>query len=498
MGLILAFLFCLPGMARADCSNLAADVSRGNEQAEVKAFYYAWGEGCAWKEWSASELLERILRSEEEGIDPSTFDTRSIRDKLRPSRSDPDIRDLLLTRIAISYARAMQSGRVDLASTGQNIALPRRNSRIGAQLAEALKEGSLAEWLASLPPSTPEYKRLKQALAFYKDLASRVSWPSLGLEPGRRSVKPGEVSPSMPAIRERLLLLGDLHARSGGHTLNPETVSAVIRFQFRHGLERDGIVGPKTLAALNVSPAERAEAIALNMERYRIMFHAMPPTRVEVNAAGATAALYENGVQVFGMRTIVGKPSTPTPILSSFINKIILNPPWVIPRSIYVGEIAPAMERDPDYLAKHDMFWEGGQLVQRPGPKNSLGRLKFEFASPFAVYLHDTNAPSLFARDNRFLSHGCIRLEKPLELAAQLLGPSGGTKEEIEAAIAEGETKRFELSRSMPVVVAYWTAFASSDGVFHFRDDIYGRDAALAARLRGESPPSQAAGSCGS
>ena len=156
------------------------------------------------------------------------------------------------------------------------------------------------------------------------------------------------------------------------------------------------------------------------------------------------------------------------------------------------------MERDPDYLAKHDMFWEGGQLVQRPGPKNSLGRLKFEFASPFAVYLHDTNAPSLFARDNRFLSHGCIRLEKPLELAAQLLGPSGGTKEEIEAAIAEGETKRFELSRSMPVVVAYWTAFASSDGVFHFRDDIYGRDAALAALLRGESPPSQAAGSCGS
>lgn len=488
-GLVLTFLFSAAGTAKADCGEALAALLPENT-AEIRSFYALFDEKCAWTDRAASELRDVLAHSGEEGIDPVEFAAGEIADG---PAANTDIargrQDVLLTRAALRYAQAMQAGRVDLSTSEYDIAIPRRQPPVAAGLAEALKRGRLQPWLASLPPRAPEYLRLKEALAFYRGLAAKTDWPMLRLEPGRRSVKPGETSSALEPLRGRLVMLGDLRARIAGNTLDPLTVQAVVRFQSRHGLERDGVIGPKTLAALNVPPAERAESISLNMERYRIMAHAIPPARVEVNAAAATAALFENGKPVLTMKTVVGKPSTPTPILSSFINTVVINPPWIVPRSIYAGEIAPAIARDPAYLAKHDMVWQEGQLVQRPGPDNSLGRLKFEFASPFAVYLHDTNAPSLFASENRFRSHGCIRLEKPLDLAVRLLALSGWTRDRILAEIEKGQTERLELSRSMPVVVAYWTAYVDEDGTVEFRDDIYGRDATLAGLLRGEDIP---------
>jgi len=487
--LVVLLFFHATGAARADCAVSQVEMSSRSDTAEIATFYRHWGEDCIWTDRTASDLYEILSRSDLHGVAPESFGTREIAGQLKAGRgTDLAGRDLLLTRAALHYARAMQAGRVDLAASGYDIAIPRWEPPVVTGLAAALKQARLSEWLRALPPATPEYLRLKQALAFHRDLAARGNWPPLALEAGRRSLKPGETSAALAALRGRLVMLGDLRARIGGDRLDPQTVQAVIRFQSRHGLERDGIVGPKTLAALNVTPEERVRQIALNMERYRIMAHAMPPTRVEVNAAAATAVLFEDGEPVLRMRTVVGTRKTPTPILSGMINTVIVNPPWVVPRSIYVGEIAPAIERDPDYLEEHDMFWREGQLVQRPGPENSLGRLKFEFASPFAVYLHDTNAPSLFASDNRFRSHGCIRLEKPLDLAVRLL-ESEWSQERIEAAIAAGETARLPISRSMPVVVAYWTVFVDEDGTVEFRDDIYGRDAALAALLRDDALP---------
>ena len=489
--LIFLLLFHATGAARADCEASPVEMLPESDAAEVASFYRHWDGGCVWTDRAASDLYEVLSQSDLHGIAPESFGTPEIAGQLKAGRgTDLAGRDLLFTRSALRYARAMQAGRIDLMASGYDIAIPRWEPPVAAGLAAALKQDRLSEWLRALPPATPEYLRLKQALAFHRDLAARGGWPPLALEEGRRSLKPGETSAALAALRGRLVMLGDLRARIGGDRLDPQTVQAVIRFQSRHGLERDGIVGPKTLAALNVTPEERARQIALNMERYRIMAHAMPRTRVEVNAAAATAVLFEDGEPVLRMRTVVGTRKTPTPILSSLINTVVVNPPWVVPRSIYVGEIAPAIARDPDYLEKHDMFWQEGQLVQRPGPKNSLGRLKFEFASPFAVYLHDTNAPSLFASGNRFRSHGCIRLEKPLDLAVRLLEPSEWSREEIEAAMAAGETARLPMSRSMPVVVAYWTAFVEEDGTVEFRDDIYGRDAALAALLRNVVPSS--------
>lgn len=339
------------------------------------------------------------------------------------------------------------------------------------------------------------------ALAHYREMEGRGGWPTLELPPGKRSLKPDETGAFVPHLRVRLRLAGDLQGEGAGDLYDTEMVEAVRRFQSRHGLVVDGVVGRDTLAALNVPAAQRIAQIALNMERWRYMAHAMPPTRIEVNVPAAEAMVIKDGATAFRMKTIVGRKSTPTPMLVSAIDRVVINPPWVVPFSIYRRDIAPAIARDPDYLQKHQMSWQDGQLVQQPGSKNALGRLKFDLQSPFAVFLHDTNAPGLFASDNRFRSSGCIRVEKPMELAVDLLAPTGWSREDIEGLIGAEATVPLRVDPPLPVVLAYWTAFVEADGLVQFRDDIYGRDSALIAALGDTALPTLTANEareCGS
>ncbi len=185
------------------------------------------------------------------------------------------------------------------------------------------------------------------------------------------------------------------------------------------------------------------------------------------------------------MRAVVGDRRHHSPMLiSSKLQAILLNPPWVIPTSIVNIEILPKLARHPDYLEQNDMHWVGAQLVQAPGSKNALGRIKFDFPNPFSVYMHDTPARALFALDDRARSHGCVRLEKPLDLALVLLkDDQNWSRERIDAMIADGATLRIDLANGPPVVFAYWTVFVDDDGRLEFRDDIYGRDARLMAAL---------------
>jgi murein L,D-transpeptidase YcbB/YkuD len=256
-----------------------------------------------------------------------------------------------------------------------------------------------------------------------------------------------------------------------------------MSFQRRHGIAPDGHVGRDTLRALNVSIEQRVQQIAANLERRRFFGHVVPATRIEVNAAAATMTLYRNWNAALAMRAVVGDPEHPTPMLVSFkLAAIVLNPPWVIPSSIIHKEMLPKEERQPGYLAHNDIHWSGRQLVQSPGPKNALGRIKFEFANPFSVYLHDTPAHSLFAKYDRADSHGCVRLEKPGDLALALLNDKW-PRDRIEQTIARGATVRIGVRDGPPVVLAYWTVFTDPDGMLEFRDDIYGRDAQLIAAM---------------
>lgn len=370
---------------------------------------------------------------------------------------------------------------------------PKTNLRRLAAAALILVIGHLPAAAAAGPDSAPSIAaRVAEALARYRAIAARGGWPEV---PPGEVLEPGAADPRVPVLRRRLAASGDLASVGEGARYDPALVDAVRRFQARHGLLVDGRVGRETLAALNVPAAARAETLAINLARWR----ALPDPQglhLRVNTAAATLEAIRDGTVVLSMPVIVGAPRTPTPDLESAVTGIVFNPSWTIPHSIAVNEILPRLRRDPGYLAANeirildrpaDPYGRGIDwrtvsrrafpftLRQAPGPRNSLGRIKFDMASPYAIYLHDTPARGLFSRTVRAFSHGCIRLSRALDLAALL---SGTERSALEAEIERGETRHLPVA-PVPVVVAYLTAFVDVAGEVQFRRDIYRRDRAL-------------------
>lgn len=260
-------------------------------------------------------------------------------------------------------------------------------------------------------------------------------------------------------------------------------VEALTAFQRRHGLQPDGVLGPTSRAALAVPAAARAAQLEANLERWRWLPRPLPSDRIEVDIGSQTAVVVLAGDPVLDMRVIVGDSRHHTPMFASQLDAVVFNPPWNVPASIASAEIAPRVARDPGYLARNRMVRTENGFRQAPGPGNALGRLKFDLVSPFGVYLHDTSARSLFALPARTLSHGCVRLERPNDLAVLLLTRQGWAPEDVQAAIDKGATRRITLDRPLPLFVVYWTATTGDDGWVRFADDPYGWDRKLLAAL---------------
>ena len=443
--------------------------------ARLQAFYALENDQCVWSASRRDALLRVLGQVGGDGLAPSLFHADTLTELVTGS----DTAELLMTDAALRYIRVMKAGRVPPAALAKDISVPPVNLDAAAALAAGLRTPDLAAWLRRLPPHDPAYRRLRVAYEAYRAKMGEFHRLSLG---GKRSLKPGERSSIVPQLAARLIEAGDAASLPSGTLYSPEIEAALRHYQARHGLEVDGVLGRNTLAQLNTTPAQRAEQIALNLERWRVLAHALPLTRIEVNAAAAELRLFRDGRTELTMRAIVGKKTTRTPIIISRAQSILVNPPWNVPTSIMKNELLPKIARDKTYLERHNMEWVDGRLVQSPGEHNSLGRLKIDFPSPFAVYMHDTNARSLFTRDYRWLSHGCIRLAKPRELADMLL-KGEDTREEIDRLIDEKETVRLPVTEQLPVAVVYWTAFVDEDGTVNFRNDIYGRDARLKAAL---------------
>jgi len=425
----------------------------------------------------AAALVQALSGAAAHGLDPAAFAV--------PEAAAPAERELLLTDAFLRYAGALAQGRVRSAAIESDWAMPAPAFDAAATLDRA-QSGDPEAVLDELAPAQPEYKRLQAALVRYRAIVAAGGWPRV---PQAGKLTRGDEGAAVAVLRRRLIAEGFLPAEATGREFDETVEAALKHFQADHGIAVDGQVGHDTYMALNVPAAARLEQIRDNLERWRETPREWPATRIEVNVPAAWLTVIEHGEPGLSMRAIVGAEKHPTPVLRARMNAVLFNPPWNIPPSIVRKEILPHMRHDPHYLDRNHYVYVGEQgrsaLRQLPGPDNALGRIKFELPNVYDVYLHDTPTHPLFSRVIRTLSHGCIRLEDPRQLAVYVLGggKTAWSLEDIDGAIAQGDTRRVALSHSIPVYLLYWTAFVDPDGAVEFRDDIYGRDLRLAAAM---------------
>ena len=342
--------------------------------------------------------------------------------------------------------------------------------------------------LSAYEPVNRQYQLLKARIQRNRALADGP-WPVLELPAELKKIEVGDTAEVMGPIRHRLHLLGDLAAEGSWPVYDSSMVPAVERFQARHGLEPDGVIGPDFLRAMNVTLAARLRTMLINMERLRWGPEVQPPDLLVVNIPEFRLHMYEQGRQVMSMGVVVGATATGTVIFADTLSQIVFSPTWTVPTSITRNEILPKMGKDPDYLRKNNMEIVGGTAArpvirQRPGAGNPLGRVKFLFPNSYSIYMHDTPSQGAFGLEQRAFSHGCIRLSRPEELADYLLRDDPEwTTERIHQAMYGGRTITVRLKRGLPVRIAYFTAWVDDEGRLNFRDDVYGHDAQLAREL---------------
>ncbi|HTN97318.1 MAG TPA: L,D-transpeptidase family protein, partial [Nordella sp.] len=415
--------------------------------------------------------------------------------------------EFLLTRAFIDFGRDINRGIVAPQTAGKENAISSKELGALTLIDGAERADSIADYVKSLEPQTPEYQRLKSALASYREIETMGGFPVIGKG---AALKPGMSDKRILAIRKYLLLTGDLPATANKETefYDVDLVAAVKWFQYRHGLTEDGIMAETTFEAMNVPVADRIQQLELNMERRRWMDDDLGKFYILVNIADQELKVVKDGKTVHTARVVVGKPFARTPVFSEKMKYIVINPYWNVPPNIANNEYLPKLRRNPGVLKRerirvfagngdsgrevdpYSVNWSSFNrmpysLRQDSGPKNALGRVKFMFPNRFNVYLHDTPAKSLFDRDLRVFSHGCIRVQDPLDLAAILLADQGWSRARIDEQVAQGGQRIVNLKTQIPVHITYMTAWANKDGSIHFRRDVYKRDEQLVQVLAG-------------
>ena len=471
---------------------------------------------------SVAAALSELRAAADRGLRPGDYGIaaleRLIEAATRPGAPAEAVAqaDVALTTAVLRLMSDARSGRVRPQDLEPNYRAPAKDARFVVGLREAVAADRLAAAIDASEPALHVYARLKAALVWYRALATRPSAPVPALPPPRTKLVEGDAWPGVAALRDRLVLLGDLAAEvpapSDGRYAG-ELVAAVRRFQSRHGLEEDGIVGRQTLDALNVPVEARMTQIELALERLRWLPELPPGPAIAINIPSfrlwALADASDTRGAALSMPTVVGRALRgETPVFIGEMRAVEFSPYWNVPPSILRNEVLPRLARDPGYLQREGMelvparghgaaitaidaaglsaLRDGTMRVrQRPGPKNALGGVKFVLPNTMDVYLHGTPEGQLFERTRRDFRHGCIRVRDPEALAAFVLRElPEWTPETIAAAMTSGQNRWVRLPAPIPVIVFYTTAIVDGAGRVMFMTDVYGHDARLLAALR--------------
>ena len=470
-----------------------ASPDEARELAELRRhFYEARGFSLAWLEKKISpateELVEAIGTAPTHGLDPARYGvdtlTRHLAELEETSVDDAPVErvalvDAALTASYLRFAADLTAGAARVGVRKLGWAEPKLPDDFLAKANAAIGSG-VGPALAELAARHPDYERTRTELARHREITAG-GWPAV---PMPASKNPDEQW--LAALRARLAASGDL---ADANNSEAETLAQAYRaFQARHGVDPDGVYDERSIAALNVAAPDRVRQLELALERLRWLGPDLGDRYLLVNVPAFHLDVIENGELRLDMRVAVGKPDWPTPTLDSAIERVVVNPRWNVPKDIAIQEVLPEVAADPekaesDGIVVLDDDPQNPKVVQQPGPKNPLGRIQFLFPNPYAVYLHDTPSGKVFARDNRGVSHGCVRVAKPLELAELLLAPDGWDAARLQAAIDSGKRDGVKVPSPLPIHIVYWTAWVDRGGVAQFRDDLYGNDVKLAELL---------------
>ena len=411
--------------------------------------------------------------------------------------------DILLSSAYVTYGENMLTGQLDPREFNQSWHINRQEEKIDSALTLTMREDDFAAGLVRMRPQDPMYDSLRTEFVRYRDVVTRGGWQSI---PAGPQLKPGKPAPParLAALRARLAAEGyladtttartDTTAAAQRSVYDAELAGAVARFQADHSIAVDSMLGGETLESLNYPAQYRLGQVAANLERYRWMPRNLGTRYVMVNVPQFYLHAFDNGQQVLDMKVIVGQEyeDKATPVFSDSMEYVVFRPYWNVTPDIAAKEIFPKEESNPGYLAANNMevYSDHGRRAVRqlPGPKNSLGLVKFMFPNDFNIYLHDTPNDELFTKDVRAFSHGCIRVEKPAELAEWALG---WPADKVHDAMQNGSNNRqVKLPAKIPVYIVYFTTFVEG-GELHFGNDLYDRDTQLVNALQNVAMPSQ-------
>lgn len=504
---------------KAEIARLLAEMPAG-EGAELRGFYAARDHRAAWGERQrVAAFAEALETLESDGLDPRDYRADRLvaeHRRLQEGNAGPAEQarfDLRTSTLLLTALRHLQRGRLDPRAVDPQWEIPLEPARLDFEAISRAVDGQRFEQaFGEARPAYAPYERLRSGLARYRNIERVGGWSPLPGEP--RVLRRGDVDDVVALLRSRLAMEGELEVMAadpgafpGAELDTPDPrrfdaplEAAVKRFQRRHLLEPDGIVGPQTRAALNVPVAVRIDQIRLNLERARWLLHGLPEAFVLVDIAGYQLSYFRPNGELWRTRIVVGRPYRRTPSLRSEITHMTVNPTWTIPPTILREDVLPQVRRDLGYLWRErlqvlspsgapldpwQVDWNNPgniMLRQAPGPQNALGQVAIRFPNDHLVYLHDTPAQGLFAREQRAFSSGCIRVQGVLEFA-QLLFDDTGSNQDIGALIEAGQTRNVSLARRMPVILHYWTVHPGEEGQLVFRPDIYERDDALLRAL---------------